>query len=180
MYNIAMITILAVLIIAVVVWKKRAEKQHLEELEIRQQKSSVKQKPTSAAIFGEAPTLTEPLKELTTLDIPMIQARFQNLGILNPLEQRHRDKLKRLTKDMCTSQKQGLWWAIRNSKFALLWQQRLHVLCVKPKPVDQEMLCAAHWHRYPKLDKWWFCVVIHLYSKNKRFISCSPCMGAIG
>ena len=65
--------------------------------------------PAEAARVSSTPKEDRP-RMLTPLDVPMIQARLQTLGIYEALDPRYEDRLKRLVQEQCRERKEGMWW----------------------------------------------------------------------
>ena len=53
---------------------------------------------------------SEPIRKLTTLDAPMIQARFDKLGVFAGLEPYQQERLRRMIKEHCQQGKEEIWW----------------------------------------------------------------------
>ncbi len=55
-------------------------------------------------------TLEESAKKLSPLDVPMIQARFEKLGVLEHLNEHQSDVLRHTILEHCQESREELWW----------------------------------------------------------------------
>jgi hypothetical protein len=104
--NYLLFAIAAGLAAYVIISKKKREAADLETL---------RAKPTtkgtiSTAVSEDVPPLDEALRIYTPMDVPMIQARFDKLEIIETLEANQQDKLRRSIMDYCQEKKNGIWW----------------------------------------------------------------------
>lgn len=96
--------IIVVLLVVTLVVRRSNEKKSLEAREKDRSLSSntTTQKATEP--------LQEEVKQLTALDISVIQARVNNLKVAEQLQMNAQDKLRRNIKAFCQKKSTGLWW----------------------------------------------------------------------
>ena len=66
--------------------------------------------PSAPIVEAVVKAVEQGPRPLTTLDVPMIMARLNTLGILESLEPSHEDRLRRMVQEQCRERVVGPWW----------------------------------------------------------------------
>lgn len=69
-----------------------------------------KESLTQTVAQDDETPLEEERRVLSPVDVPMIQARIEKLGILEALSANQKDKLRRKILELCQNRQEGLWW----------------------------------------------------------------------
>ena len=104
----------------------------------RGEKSSAE--PTPAVLVKE--TTPKGPRPLTTLDVPMITARLETLGVFEALDPSHADRLKRMIQEQCRERVVGPWWIpLRQFLNEMIFRRRSPpVVVFSEKVTDSETL----------------------------------------